>query len=122
MESAYYQNYTLILILLLGGVFLGLFSLFLGWLCAPKKPSKIKQSVYECGVEAKGSAWVQFRVQFYIFALVFVVFDIETIFLYPWAVQFKELGVGAFVKIAIFVGMLLLSWFYVWKKGDLEWD
>ncbi|MBI5687826.1 MAG: NADH-quinone oxidoreductase subunit A [Verrucomicrobia bacterium] len=95
--------------------------LALAWLFAPRRPSKTKQATYECGLESKGDAWVQFRVQYYLFAILFVIFDIETIFLYPWAVAFNKLGVFALVEMAIFLAILAGGLAYAWAKGVLEW-
>lgn len=90
-------------------------------LLAPKKPTKIKQSVYECGVETVGDTWVQFKAQYYIFALVFLVFDVETIFLFPWAVAYDKLTLFGVVEAIIFIGLLLAALVYTWRKGALEW-
>ena len=91
-------------------------------LLAPHKPNSIKQSTYECGVETVGDTWVQFKVQYYIYGLIFLVFDIEVIFLYPWAVIGKLLGPFAFYAMAFFLVALLVGFAYVWKKGGLEWE
>jgi NADH-quinone oxidoreductase subunit A len=112
----------LIGLLLLGGLFVGLFSPFLARLVRPKKPSAIKSATYECGVETQGDTWVQFRVSYYIYALAFVIFDIETVFLYPWAVQFKQLGFFTFVEVLVFIAILTIGWWYIWKNGSLEWE
>lgn len=90
-------------------------------LLGPKKPNPIKNSTYECGVETVGDAWVQFKVQYYIFALVFVVFDIETVFLFPWAVAYNKLPLFAVVEGVIFILILTVALIYVWRKGALEW-
>ena len=99
-----------------------LIALGLAWILRPKKPNPIKSQTYECGLETYGDTWVQFRAQYYLFALIFVVFDLETVFLYPWAVVFKELGVFGFVEMMIFIFILLFGFIYVWKKGALEWE
>ncbi len=91
------------------------------WLIRPKKPGPIKQSIYECGLETFGETWVQFRVQYYIYALVFVVFDIETVFLYPWAVAYNKLGLFALVEMVVFLVILAGGLAYAWRKGVLEW-
>lgn len=84
-----------------------------------------KQTPYECGEEIEGSPWVQFNIRFYLIALFFIVFDVETIFILPWAVVFTEmlevLGPFAFIEMAVFVAILFLGLAYVWSKGDLEW-
>jgi NADH-quinone oxidoreductase subunit A len=90
-------------------------------LLSPKKPNPIKNSVYECGVETVGETWVQFKIQYYIYALVFVIFDVETVFLYPWAVAYNQLGLFALVEMGIFLVILLSGLFYAWRKGALEW-
>ncbi len=91
-------------------------------LLAPKKPNPLKSQTYECGIETVGNTWVQFRVQYYIFALVFLVFDVETVFLYPWAVAFNQLGLLAFIEALIFVAILVVGLVYAWRKGALEWS
>ena len=96
--------------------------ILVAWLISPKKPNPIKNSAYECGVETIGDTWVQFRAQYYLFALIFVVFDIEAVFLYPWAVAYGGLGLFALVEAALFVLILLVGLFYAWRKGALEWQ
>lgn len=90
-------------------------------LIRPKKPGLIKRSIYECGLETIGETWVQFKVQYYIYALIFLIFDIETVFLYPWAVAYNRLGLFALVEMFIFLAILLGGLFYAWRKGVLEW-
>ena len=92
-----------------------------GWLFGPKKPNPIKQSTYECGIEPVGEGWVQFKAQYYIFALVFLVFDVETVFLFPWAVKLGQLGLFAVVEGMIFILILVAGLVYTWRKGMLEW-
>ncbi len=91
------------------------------WLLRPKKPYALKNQTYECGLETVGDTWVQFKVQYYIFALVFVVFDIETVFIYPWAVAFNAVGTFALIEMFIFVLILVVGLLYAWRKGALEW-
>jgi len=95
--------------------------LILSAILAPKKPSDIKESVFECGLESKGDPWVQFKVQYYIYALAFVIFDIEAVFIYPWAVAFTGLSFGAFLAMAVFILLLAESLIYLWLKGVLTW-
>lgn len=90
-------------------------------LLSPRKPNPIKESVYECGLETEGETWVQFKVQYYIYALVFVIFDVETVFLYPWAAAYNQLPLFALVEMGIFIVILLSGLFYAWRKGALEW-
>ena len=95
--------------------------ILLAQLVNPKKPNPIKQSTYECGVETVGDTWIQFKVQYYIFALVFVVFDVEAVFLFPIAAAFDQLALFAVVEIILFVVILLVGLGYIWRKGALEW-
>jgi NADH-quinone oxidoreductase subunit A len=90
-------------------------------LIRPKKPNPVKQSTYECGIESIGDAWVQFRAQYYIYALVFVVFDIEAVFLLPWAVAYDQLPLYALVEGVVFILILVLALAYAWRKGALRW-
>lgn len=90
-------------------------------LLSPKKPNAIKEMVYECGLETEGETWVQFKVQYYIYALIFVIFDVETVFLYTWAAAYNRLDLFALVQMTIFLIVLVDGLFYAWKKGALEW-
>lgn len=101
--------------------------LVLAWVFSPKKPNKPKLTTYECGMEFEDfpeeaqQVWVQFRIQYYIYALIFVVFDIEVVFLYPWAVAYNGLGTFALVEMVIFLGILAVALAYAWRNGLLEW-
>ncbi|MBI4333509.1 MAG: NADH-quinone oxidoreductase subunit A [Chloroflexi bacterium] len=88
---------------------------------APKKPSPVKTSIYECGPETIGRAWVQFNFRYYLFALLFVLFDIEAVFLYPWAVAYKQLQLFGLIEMFIFIFILVVGYVYAWKKKALEW-
>jgi NADH-quinone oxidoreductase subunit A len=88
----------------------------------PKKPNDEKLSTYESGMEPVKSARERFSVKFYLVAMLFIVFDIEIVFMYPWAVKFKQLGLFGFVEMMIFIGILLVGYLYVWRKGALKWD
>jgi NADH:ubiquinone oxidoreductase subunit 3 (subunit A) len=90
-------------------------------LIRPRRASEEKLTTYECGENPTGSAWIQFNIRFYVFALVFVVFDVEAVFLLPWAVVFRRLGPLAFVEGLVFIAVLAVALVYVWRKGDLEW-
>jgi NADH:ubiquinone oxidoreductase subunit 3 (subunit A) len=91
------------------------------WILGPKKPNPIKQTTYECGIETVGESWVQFKAQYYIFALVFLVFDVETVFLFPWAVKLGQLGIFAVLEGIVFILILIAGLVYTWRKGMLEW-
>ena len=114
-------DYGYILLAMAAGIVFVLISLFLTWLLAPSKPTEAKLSTYECGEEAVGTSWVQYNFRYYIFALIFVIFDVEMIFLFPWAVVFRSLGMFALVEMFIFIAILMLGLFYAWRKGVLRW-
>ena len=99
--------------------------LALAWLWAkffsPQKPGQDKNAIYECGLESKGDAWIQFRSEYYLYAIIFLVFDVETIFLLPFAVSFTTLSAGAFVAILIFILLLVEGLVWAWRKGFLVW-
>nr|WP_092070286.1 NADH-quinone oxidoreductase subunit A [Dendrosporobacter quercicolus]NSL48190.1 NADH-quinone oxidoreductase subunit A [Dendrosporobacter quercicolus DSM 1736]SDM08551.1 NADH dehydrogenase subunit A [Dendrosporobacter quercicolus] len=115
------QDYGNIAIFLVIAVVFPLLALGASAFIHPRRPSAAKSLPYECGVDTVGSTWVQFRASYFLYALVFVVFDIETIFLYLWAVVFQQLGRFAFIEMFIFIGILTLGLAYAWKKGALEW-
>lgn len=122
ITDSYFYHYLFIGIFLLFAIAFPLLPVVLASIVAPKKPSAIKNATYECGMEADGDSWIQFRVQYYIFALMFVIFDIETVFIYPWAVAFKQLGMFAFIEMIIFILILSVGLIYAWKKKLLEWE
>ena len=94
----------------------------LAWLLRPKKPNPVKTDTYECGLETIGDTWVQFRAQYYVYALVFVVFDVEAAFLFPWAVAYDTLGLWALAEAFLFLGILTVGLVYAWRKGALRWQ
>lgn len=87
----------------------------------PSRHSEEKLTTYECGEDPTGNAWIQFNIRFYVFALIFVVFDVEAVFLLPWATVFRDLGLLAYVEGLVFISILVVALAYVWKKGDLAW-
>jgi len=87
----------------------------------PDNPDRIKEATYECGVETEGPTWVQFNFRYYYFALLFVIFDIEAVFLYPWAVSYERVGVAAFIEVLTFMLILAIGLLYAWRKKALEW-
>ncbi len=91
-------------------------------LVRPKARGPERHTTYESGVEPIGGAWIQFNIRYYMFALVFVIFDVETVFLYPWAVAFNQLGLLAFIEALIFITILVIALVYAWRKGALEWS
>ncbi|HBN45387.1 MAG TPA: NADH-quinone oxidoreductase subunit A [Candidatus Marinimicrobia bacterium] len=116
-----YRDFGTIFLFILIGIVLVYVPLLIQRLVAPKKHTPDKLSTYECGEESEGSAWVQFNIRFYVIALIFLIFDVEVVFLFPWAVVFQELGLLAFVEMSIFLLILIVGLAYVWKKGDLDW-
>jgi NADH-quinone oxidoreductase subunit A len=114
--------YFSILLLLIIAVGMSVGFVFLSQALGPRKYERIKYSVYECGVDPFTSATVRVSVKFYLVALLFILFDLETAFLYPWAVLFRDLGLFGFIEMAIFVGILLVGLVYAWKKGALDWQ
>ena len=122
LQDSYEYQYLFMGVFLLVAISFPLLPLILAMFVAPKKPSEIKQASYECGMEARGDSWVQFKVQYYVIALAFVIFDVEVIFIYPWAVAYKEMGLFAFIEMIIFLGILGLGLVYMWKKKVLEWE
>jgi len=121
MEAAYAQQYLFIGLLTAVAVVLGVAPLIVARLIAPKKPGQSKQAPYECGLESEGDPWVQFRVQYYVYALLFVIFDVEVIFIYPWALVWRGLGPVVFAEMALFLAILAVALVYAWSKGVLEW-
>jgi NADH:ubiquinone oxidoreductase subunit 3 (subunit A) len=91
-------------------------------LLGPKKPAPIKNSTYECGIETVGETWVQFKAQYYAYALIYLVFDVETIFLYPWAVAYNLVSIYAVLEVILFILILVSGLLYAWRKGILEWQ
>jgi len=91
------------------------------WIISPKKPNHIKQSTYECGMATVGENWVQFKAQYYVFALVFLVFDVEAVFLFPWAVSLGQLSLYAVIEGIVFILILIAGLVFAWRKGMLEW-
>jgi NADH-quinone oxidoreductase subunit A len=94
----------------------------LGRLFAPRRMTRTKGQTFECGNPSSGTARERFSVKFYMTAILFIVFDVEVVFLYPWAVQFRQLGWFGFVEMLVFVAVLAIALLYVWRKGALEWD
>ena len=96
-------------------------AIFLAGLLAPRKPNKIKNEAYECGIETVGETWVQFKAQYYVFGLIFLVFDVETVLLYPWAVAFNVVTIYGVLEAVLFILILAAGLIYAWRKGALEW-
>lgn len=115
------DNFGAIGVLLIMAIIFPMMMMALPKLLAPKKPEKQKLTTYECGNEVIGRAWVGFKSNYFLYALVFAAFDVETVFLYPWALTFRKLGAFAFVEMFVFIIILLVGFWYAWKEGALEW-
>ena len=98
-----------------------LLALLPSWKLQPRQPGGQKRVPYECGVDTVGRSWVQFKTSYFLYALAFVAFDVETVFLYPWAVVFRSMDISAFIAMFVFMAILLLGLWYAWRKGALEW-
>ncbi|MFO1384735.1 MAG: NADH-quinone oxidoreductase subunit A [Chitinivorax sp.] len=116
------QTYFPILLFVLVGLGVGVGPILIGWLLSPNKPDAEKLSPYECGFEAFEDARMQFDVRYYLIAILFIIFDLETAFLVPWGVALKDLGFSGFVIMAVFLIELFVGFIYLWKKGALEWE
>jgi NADH-quinone oxidoreductase subunit A len=114
-------DYFSVLIFLLTAVVFVFIGLWAAYLFRPSRPSDAKLLTYECGERPFGDSRVKFRVRYYIFALVFVIFDVEVVFLYPWAVNFRELGLFGLIEMFVFLGVLVIGLIYAWKKKVLQW-
>ena len=121
MKDLYITQYLFLVVFLAVAVGFPLAPLIIARLLAPRRPTQTKNDTYECGLTSKGDAWVQFRVGYYIYALMYVIFAVETVFLYPWAVAFGGLSFGAFIAMMIFVALLVEGLVYAWAKGALDW-
>jgi NADH-quinone oxidoreductase subunit A len=115
-------EYFPILLFILVGIGVGVAPMVLGKLLAPNRPDPEKLSPYECGFEAFEDARMQFDVRYYLVAILFIIFDLEIAFLFPWAVAFRDIGVTGFVAMMVFLGVLVIGFVYEWKKGALEWE
>ena len=114
--------YLPIVLLVMIAILFGLGSVILSSLIGQKKPSAVKMSPYECGCEPVGSARERFSIKFYLIAMLFILFDIEAVFMYPWAILYKRLGLFGLVEMGLFIAILFVGYIYVWKKGALEWE
>ena len=116
------MNFTLLITVLLTAITLVAGAYVVAKLIGPRSYNKVKGEPYECGIPTHGTSWIPVGIGFYLFAILFLMFDVETVFLYPWAVVVKDFGVMALLSIGIFVVVLVLGLAYAWRKGDLEWE
>ena len=116
------MNFTLFVTALLTGIlFVGVVTV-LAKLISPRSLNEQKEEAYECGVPTRGRSWMQFRVGYYLFAILFLMFDVETMFLFPWAVVMKTLGTSGLLAVGVFLFVLVLGLAYAWRKGALKWQ
>ena len=118
----YLTRYFPVLLFIVIALAFGVVTLVISYLVQPKYPEPEKLSTYECGSEPFSDARMPFPVRYYIFAMLFVIFDIEVIFLYPWAVVFDKIGLIGLIEMLIFIALFLVAYVYAWRKGALEWD
>lgn len=115
-------NYSSIAVFLLVALGFVMIAMAASWFVRPKAANAVKLDTYECGLETEGPTWIQFKISYFMYALIFLVFDVETLFLYPWAVKFQALGLFAFIEMVIFIAILAIGLWYAWKEGALEWQ
>lgn len=115
------ESYTLLTLFLIAAVLVG-GAIAFAYYAAPSTPGDVKSEPYECGIPTEGPTWIQFHVGYYLFAIIYLIFDVETVFIYPWAVVMREVGLTAFVEILIFFIILGLGLLYAWKKKALTWE
>ena len=116
------ENYLPVLIFIVIGLAVGAVMITLGFVLSPHKPDAEKLSAYECGFEAFGDARMKFDVRYYLVAILFIIFDLEIAFLFPWAIVLEDIGMFGYVAMLIFLGILVIGFIYEWKKGALEWE
>ncbi len=113
--------YVPILLFILVAIAFPVVTFALAWLVRPNRPEPEKLERYECGLESKDEVWGRYSVQYYVIAVLFLIFDVETVFLFPWAVKYRVLGLFGFVEMAVFIAILVVAYAYAWKKGAREW-
>ena len=116
------ENYLPVLVFIAVGIAFGGLMLTVGFLLAPSKPDSEKLSAYECGFEAFEDARMKFDVRYYLVAILFIIFDLEIAFLFPWAIVLREIGMFGFLAMVLFLGILVIGFIYEWKKGALQWE
>jgi len=116
------ENYLPVLIFLIVGGGVGLVMLAAGWVLSPTRPDSEKLSPYECGFEAFEDSRMKFDVRYYLVAILFILFDLEIAFLFPWAIVLEQVGWFGFAAMCVFLGILVIGFIYEWKKGALEWE
>ena len=115
------ENYAVVALWFFFALAFPVSAFVLAALLRPRRPNPVKYETYECGIESEGGSWIKYNFKFYLYALIFVIFDVEAIFLFPWAVAFRQLQLFGFIEMAIFVIILVVGYFYAWKMSALEW-
>ncbi len=121
MPETYYETYGVVLAVVIAGVGLVAVALLTARLMSPHRPLPEKLTTYECGIDPVGEGWSQSQIRYYVYAFLFVIFDVESVFLFPWATVFERLGYTAVVEMAVFIGILAVGLLYAWRKKVLEW-
>ncbi len=121
LAETYYESYGVVLAVVVAGVGLVAVAILTARLMAPRRPLPAKLTTYECGIDPVGEGWSQSQVRYYIYGFLFVIFDVESVFLFPWARVFERLGYTAVVEMGIFIGILAVGLLYAWRKGVLKW-
>ena len=119
--SDYYASYGVVLAVLVAGALLVAVAFTTAWLVGPSKPNREKLLTYECGIDPVGQGWSQSHVRYYVYGFLFVIFDVESVFLFPWAKVFESLGYAAVWSMTLFIGILAVGLLYAWRKGVLRW-
>ena len=116
------EQYLPVLLFILVGLAVGVIPQVIGYVLGPNRPDAAKNSPYECGFEAFEDARMKFDVRYYLVAILFIIFDLEIAFLFPWAVVLEDLGMAGFIAMSVFLGILVVGFIYEWRKGALEWE
>jgi len=115
-------NYLPILLFIIVGLLVGVVPMLMGWMLGPTRPNSKKNSPYECGFEAFEDSRMKFDVRYYLVAILFIIFDLEIAFLFPWAVALQEIGMFGFLSMMLFLGILIIGFIYEWNRGAMEWE
>ncbi|HEU4621029.1 MAG TPA: NADH-quinone oxidoreductase subunit A [Burkholderiaceae bacterium] len=116
------ENYFPILLFIVVGMFVGIGPMIIGSILGPRRPDPVKNAPYECGFEAFEDARMKFDVRYYLVTILFILFDLEIAFLFPWAAAFHDVGVPGFIAVMLFLGILVVGFVYEWRKGALDWE
>ncbi len=116
------SDYGYVGLFLLFGILFVASAFIVSWMLRPRAPNPVKNSCYECGETVRGNSWIQFNAHYYLIALIFVVFDVDVLFLVPWAVVFRELGFTAYAAMMVFIAILIFGLIYAWKRGAFNWQ